>query len=183
MEERVAQSDWLQTEGMKGIFEEARRQWPHCSAALNWSFNEPWITAANLSIVRYPAIPKPGYFATKNALRSKMFSARIPHFDWKSGERFAAQIWLLNDSMEKASGSVEVILKIGDTEISLLKWDNAEAEINENTEGASVCCTLPAIDADCMTLILKADDESMSSEYKLLYERQKPRPASKGMNM
>ena len=183
MEERVAQSDWLQTEGIKAIFEEARRQWPHCSAALNWCFNEPWITAANLSIVRYPAIPKPGYFATKSALRSKMFSARIPHFDWKSGERFTAQIWLLNDSLEKISGSVEVILKIGDTEISLLKWDNAEAEINENTEGASVCCTLPAIDADCMTLILKADDESMSSEYKLLYEKQKPRPASKGMNM
>ena len=183
MEERVAQSDWLQTEGMKAIFEEARRQWPHCSAALNWSFNEPWITAANLSIVRYPAIPKPGYFATKNALRSKMFSARIPHFDWKSGERFTAQIWLLNDSLEKISGSVEVILKIGDTEISLLKWDNAETEINENTEGASVCCTLPAVDACSMTLILKADDESMSSEYKLLYERQNPRPASKGMNM
>ena len=183
VEERVAQSDWLQCEGMKAIFEEARRQWPHCSAALNWAFNEPWITAANLSIVRYPAIPKPGYFATKNALRSTMFSARIPHFDWKSGERFTAQIWLLNDSNEEVSGSVEVILKIGDTEISLLKWDNAEAEANTNTEGASVCCVLPAVDDGSITLILKADDDSMSSEYKLLYEKKITRHAPKGMNM
>jgi beta-mannosidase len=182
VEERVAQSDWLQCEGMKAIFEEARRQWPHCSAALNWAFNEPWITAANLSIVRYPAIPKPGYFATKNALRSTMFSARIPHFDWKSGERFTAQIWLLNDSNEQVSGSVEVILRIGDKEISLLKWDNAEAEANANTEGASVCCTLPAVDTDYMTLILKAD-KGMSSEYKLLYEKKITRHAPKGMNM
>jgi beta-mannosidase len=182
VEERIAQSDWLQTEGLKGIFEEARRQWPHCSAALNWCFNEPWITAANCSIVCYPAIPKPGYFATKNALRGTMFSARIPHFDWKSGDRFTAQIWLLNDSNEQVSGSVEVILKIGDTEISLLKWDNAEAEANANTEGASVCFTLPAVDTDYMTLILKAD-KGMSSEYKLLYEKKITRHAPKGMNM
>ena len=168
---------------MKAIFEEARRQWPHCSAALNWAFNEPWITAANLSIVRYPAIPKPGYFATKNALRSTMFSARIPHFDWKSGERFTAQIWLLNDSNEQVSGSVEVILKIGEKEISLLKWENAEAVPNANTEGASVCCVLPAVDANSMTLILKANDENMSSEYKLLYKKEKTIRAPKGMNM
>ena len=182
VEERVAQSDWLQSEGMKAIFEEARRQWPRCSAALNWSFNEPWITAANLSIVRYPAIPKPGYFATKNALRPAMFSARIPHFDWRSGDRFTAGIWLLNDSNEKVCGSVEAVLVIGDREIPLLKWENAEADARSNTEGASVCCTLPAVDADSMTLILRSD-KGMQSEYKLLYEKKITVHVPKGMNM
>ena len=89
---------------------------------------------------------------------------------------------MLNDSNEKVSGSVEVILKIGDTKISLLKWDNAQAEENTNVEGASVCCVLPAVDTNSMTLILQANN-GMSSEYKLLYKKEKTIPAPKGMNM
>ena len=182
VEERIVQSDWLQTEGMKAIFEETRKQAPLCSAALSWCFNEPWITAANCSIVRYPAVPKPAYYAVREALRTALFSARIPRFDWKSGDRFTAEIWLLNDGNEKVCGSVEVTLKIGDQEILLLNWVGAEAEANTNTEGASVCCLLPAVDAQSMTLILKADG-GMSSEYQLLYEKKKTLPAPKGMNM
>ncbi len=182
--ERVEQSNWLQVEGMKAIFEEARRQSPHCSAALNWSFNEPWITAANLSIVRYPAIPKPGYFAVKDALRPVLFSARIPRFDWKSGDRFTAEIWMLNDSREAVCGAVEVSLKIANKEIPLLTWSNAHTDAETNIEGASVCCVLPEEDeTNNMVLILKARDGSMSSEYKLLYEKRKKAPRPKGMNM
>ncbi len=181
--ERIEQSDWLQVEGMKAIYEEARRQWPHCSAALNWCFNEPWITAANCSVVRYPAIPKPGYYAVRDALRSKLFSARIPKFDWKSGERFTAQIWLLNDSRETCSASVEVLLRIGALEIPLLVWDHASEETNCNLEGASVCCVLPEEDTGEMTLVLKSSHSDMSSQYKLLYERQRRIPQPKGMNM
>ena len=183
VEERIAQSDWLQTEGLKAIYEEARKQYPRCSAALNWCYNEPWITAANCSIIRYPAIPKPGYYAVKESLRPVLFSARIPKFDWKARERFTAGIWLLNDSNETVCGSVEVILKIGDKEISLLKWENVETEARVNIEGASVCCILPSVDSDCMTLILRAEDESMSSEYKLQYKNTPLPPPSKGMNM
>lgn len=183
VKERIAQSDWLQSEGMKAVFEEARKQWPRCSAALNWCFNEPWITAANCSIVRYPAIPKPGYYAVRDALRQTLFSARIPRFDWGSGDRFTAEIWLLNDGDEKITASVEVSLRIGEKNIPLLKWEGAEADKNSNTEGASVCCILPSEDARSMTLVLRADDERMSSEYKLLYERRRAIPKPKGMNM
>lgn len=183
LEERIAQSDWLQTEGMKAIFEEARKQAPHCSAALNWCFNEPWITAANCSIVRYPAIPKPSYYAVRDALRPVLFSARVPRFDWCSGERFTAEIWLLNDSNREVCASVEVILKIGDIELFLLNWKNAKAEAAVNTEGASVCCRLPYVDTEHMTLILRAADGEMSSEYKLLYKRKEAISAPKGMNM
>ncbi len=181
--QKVEQSNWLQTEGMKAIFEEARRQWPHCSAALNWSFNEPWLTAANLSIVRYPAIPKPGYYAVKGALRPALFSARIPKFDWKSGERFTAEIWLLNDGIMPVEGSVEVLLKIGDREIPLLTWNGAHTDAQTNKEGASVCCVLPEEEANNMVLVLKAADGRMSSEYKLLYEKRKKVARPKGMNM
>ena len=183
VEERIAQSEWLQTEGMKAIFEETRKQAPRCSAALNWCFNEPWITAANCSVVAYPAIPKKGYYAMEQALRPSLFSARIPTFDWKSGDRFTAEIWLLNDSPEAVNASVEVSLQIGDRCLPLLKWDGAATEPQTNLEGATVCCELPRVEADHMTLILKSDNEALNSEYKLRYELKKILPRPKGMNM
>ncbi len=183
VEERIEQSNWLQREGLKAIFEEARKQSPRCSAALSWCFNEPWITAANCSIVRYPAIPKPGYYAVRDALRPALFSARIPRFDWKSGDRFTAEIWLLNDGIEAVRASLEVFLKIGNETLPLLAWKNAETDANRNIEGASVCCVLPAVDADRMELILRSDDARLNSEYTLLYQKIKATPIPKGMNM
>ena len=183
VEDRIAQSEWLQVEGLKAIFEEARRQEPRCSAALNWCFNEPWITAANCSVVSYPAVPKKGYYAMKDALRPALFSARIPAFEWKSDDRFTAEIWLLNDSPESVDASVEVLLQIGDRQISLLKWEGAATEPLTNLEGASVCCALPRVEADSMTLILKSNRAELNSEYKLPYELKKVMPKPKGMNM
>ena len=183
VEERIVQSDWLQCEGLKFIFEEARRQSPHCSAALNWCFNEPWITAANCSIVRYPAIPKPGYGAVKNALRSALFSAKIPKFDWKAGETFRAEIWLLNDGPEPVSSDAEVILQIGDREIPLLQWKNATVPGNTNLEGASVCCVLPNICTDRFSLILSSTDASLKNEYRLVYHSVERIVAPRAMNV
>ena len=94
----------LQCVGYQLSFEEMRRQWPHCSAALNWCCNEPWNTAANCSIIAYPNTPKPAYEFIRSALRPALFSARIPHFVWKAGERFTAGIRLLNDSPAPAPG-------------------------------------------------------------------------------
>lgn len=182
-EDRIEQSDWLQCEGLKAIFEEARKQAPHCSGALNWCFNEPWITAANCSIVRYPAVPKPGYYAVQKALRGSLFSARIPKFDWKSGEKFQAEIWLLNDKPEAITASVEVFLKVGTKEIPLLSWKNATAPAGENTQGAKVCCVLPDEEAESMTLVLRSDDSELDSEYRLPFRLIKFRPAPKAMNM
>ena len=59
----VANGQLLQCEGYKAIYEEARRQKPYCSMALNWCFNEPWPTAANNSIINWPNIPKPAFYA------------------------------------------------------------------------------------------------------------------------
>ena len=90
---------------------------------------------------------------------------------------------MLNDSPEAVGASVEVLLQIGDQQISLLKWDGAATEPLANLEGASVCCTLPRVEADSMTLILRSDREELNSEYKLLYELKKILPKPKGMNM
>ena len=168
LEEMVEHTNWLQCIGYRTSFEEMRRQWPHCSAALNWCYNEPWYTAANCSILSYPAQPKPAYYAVKDALRPTLFSARISKFDWKAGERFTAGIWLLNDSIASVTANVRVTLQIGEHEIELLRWDNATATPNSNTEGAQVCCVLPNVDVTEMTLCLE-NEEGFASQYRLLY--------------
>ena len=175
LEEIVENSSWLQSEGYKGAFEEIRRQWPHCSMALNWCLNEPWHTAANNSIIEYPASPKPAYEAVKAALRPTLFSARISKFSWSEGETLEAELWLLNDAPKTASGKVEVCLQIGGKEIELLQW-SAEAEAGLNTQGPTVRAILPHAEADRMTVILRAEN-GMESRYCLQYK-----PAAKPVN-
>ncbi len=68
--ELVDNGQLLQAEGYKAIYEEARRQKPYCSMALNWCFNEPWPTAANNNIVGYPNEPKPAFCAVRMCLQA-----------------------------------------------------------------------------------------------------------------
>ncbi len=168
LSDMIEHSNWLQCVGYQVSFEEMRRQWPHCSAALNWCYNEPWLTAANCSLLSYPATPKPAYNAVKQALRPVLFSARIPKFDWTAGERFTAAIWLLNDSPQSVRADVTVVLKVGGEELPLLDWKQAVADANTNTEGATICCRLPNTDAEDMMLCLRSRD-GFGSEYRLLY--------------
>ena len=169
LEERISQSDLLQSEGLKFIFEEARRQSPVCGAALNWAFNEPWITAANLSIVRYPDIPKPAYFAVRDALRPVLFSASFEKIEWKPGEVFEAQLWLLNDSPEPAAASAEAFIRLGAKTIPLATVERTAVGANENRPLCAVKCHLPYEDADRMKLIISASDETLSSEYEFIF--------------
>ena len=182
LQERIEQSDWLQSEGLKFIFEEARRQSPHCSAALNWCFNEPWITAANCSIVRYPDVPKPAYYAVRDALRTALFSAKIAKFDWRAGETFKAPIWLLNDGPDPVEADARVFLRIGDREILLLEWNAARVEAGADLEGAQVCCVLPAAETDRFVLEIRSSDPRLNSSYRLSYRNGKTAVAQKTMN-
>ena len=182
LQERIEQSDWLQSEGLKFIFEEARRQSPHCSAALNWCFNEPWITAANCSIVRYPDVPKPAYYAVRDALRTALFSAKIAKFDWRAGETFKAPIWLLNDGPDPVEADAKVFLRIGDREILLLEWNAARVEAGADLEGAQVCCVLPAAETDRFVLEIRSSDPRLNSSYRLSYRNGKTAVAQKTMN-
>ena len=177
LEDVVEQSNWLQCAGYQGAFEEMRRQWPHCSMMMNWCYNEPWITAANNSIISYPAIPKSAYEYVKSAMRPKLFSARIAKFNWKADETLEAELWLLNDTPETITGKVHVTLTVGDTVIELLDWQ-AEAGANGNCHGPTVRCILPNVETDRLTLTLRSE-EGMSSTYCLRYTPKKkvaPRP-------
>ena len=149
--------------------------------AINWCFDEPWITAAGNSLITYPAKPKPSYFTVKEALRPVLFSAQVEKFSWKEGETFEAAIWLLNETQNKISGKVDVSIRLGDKEIKLLSWD-AEAEINRNTQGPTVRTVLPAVETDKLTLVLSAED-GMSSEYSFVYSQKANTVKVKMMNV
>ena len=170
IEELIAQSNWIQCEGYRASFEEMRRQWPTCSAGLNWVYNEPWYTAANNSILVYPATPKPAYYAIQSALRPVIFSARVPKFNYIEGEKFKAEIWLLNDSNETVTKSAKVYLQIGETVIPLLEKVCGTTTAKKNVELASVCCVLPEVQGtNEMFLVIEGENE-VSNKYRLKYE-------------
>lgn len=171
LEELVANGQWVQCEGYKCIFEEARRQKPWCAMALNWCYNEPWPTAANNSIINYPAKPKPAFYAVGKSCRPVLASARIQKFRWKAGEKFSTQLFILNDKYETIeSGTVKATIKSGNKTVNLGIWDFVKIEPNKNLEGPVVEVNLPDFDSQKMTLLLEVEGHpEWNSEYDLLF--------------
>ena len=62
-EDLFQKTQQLQSIGYKSCFEEMRKQWPHCSMALNWCFNEPWPAIGNNSLISWPDKIRPAYYA------------------------------------------------------------------------------------------------------------------------
>ncbi|MCL2035210.1 MAG: hypothetical protein FWG94_10850 [Oscillospiraceae bacterium] len=148
LEDLIEWSQWMQGEGYRCIFEEARRQKPYCSMAVNWCFNEPWPTLANNSLINYPATPKKSYQAVADACRSKKMSARIPKFTWRGGEQFTVDLWLLNDGCESvAAGEAAVSVELRGEVYALQTWKYGEAAANTNIEGPTLRFNLPEFDA------------------------------------
>src|SRR4030043_326434 len=111
LEQLIEWGQLLQSIGYKAIYESARQKWPYCSMALNWCFNEPWPTAANNSIIQYPALPKPCFEAIKQACRPMMASAVIPKFLWDKNEMLTINLIMINGSQEKIpAGKMEVLI-------------------------------------------------------------------------
>ncbi|MBQ2271940.1 MAG: hypothetical protein II337_00605, partial [Clostridia bacterium] len=186
LEDLVRYGEWLQSEGYKAIFEEARRQKPYCSMAINWCYNEPWKTAANNSLLCYPAIPKAAYFAVANSLKPTVPSARLQKFSYKSGETFSAEIWLLNDSPNAVEeDEISVSLEIGGNVIDLLTWKNGPCGADTNLRGHIVQCLLPKINGvECFTLRLRSEkygENSYCLHY--VYRKNAPVPEIPVLNM
>lgn len=172
LETLVANGQWLQSEGYKCIFEEARRQKPYCSMVLNWCYNEPWPTAANNSLVNYPAKPKPAFWVVAQSCRPVLASARIPKFQWNEGEQFSCDLFLLNDSYEKVPpGEMTVSLVDGKQKLTILTWDFAETAQNQNHAGPTARVTLPRFERDRFTLKVEISGHpEWNSEYILSYK-------------
>jgi beta-mannosidase len=181
LEELVDNGQLIQGEGYKYIFEEARRQKPFCSMAINWCFNEPWPTAANNSIVSYPALNKPAFYEIKNACRPFLASARFAKFQWKAGEEFKIELWALNDSPSKYSAlEIKVYLQNGIHKLPIGHWDFPGTEANENLKGPVLSCTIPDWPNGLFKLIIEVPAQpAFNSEYKLLLKNNQDQVSSK----
>lgn len=171
LEQLVGWSQWLQAEGYKAIFEEGRRQKPVCAMTLNWVLNEPWPTAANNSLVNWPAVPKPALAAVAESCRNVLASARLPKFAWRAGEAFTAELWLLNDAPEALpAGRIEAWVRVGETAQLALAWDHPGGGANTNLHGPSLRVTLPDAASDRLVLELRhIDHPEHNSAYMLRY--------------
>jgi len=172
LETLVEQSQWLQGEGYKAIFEEARRQKPVCAMALNWCYNEPWITAANNSLISYPTLPKPAFYEVKNACRPFMASGKFDKFSWKEGETFTCEVFLLNDLYENIpSGQVNMKLKAGEKELVLLQWNFDAPSPNTNLKGPIGRIVLPNWNTNNFEVLIEVEGKpEYSSSYTLKYQ-------------
>jgi len=184
LEQFCSRTAWLQCTGYQAIFEESRRQWPYCSMAINWCYNEPWITAANNALITYPHKLKPAWFAVRDALRPSIPTARIPRFDWKSGEKFTAELWYLNDAPEAVSDSVRVSILLGDKTYDMLTWDTGEIPPLSNQIGPSVNLILPAeYGADELVLRLQSLHTDRCNEYRLVCHAKAPAKRTRQLNV
>jgi beta-mannosidase len=170
LDELVRNSQLLQSEGYKFIFEEARRQKPYCSMAINWCYQEPWPAAANNSLICWPNEPKPAYYDVAGSLRPTMASLRIPKFTWSEGEELTCDLFLLNDAYEPvAPVLLTVVLKHDGKETELLKWECKGAEPFRNVQGPTVHFRLPHMKSKQFTVQVKAESKTeYESEYTLL---------------
>ncbi len=166
LEQLIEWGQLLQSIGYKAIYESARQKWPYCSMALNWCFNEPWPTAANNSIIQYPALPKPCFEAIKQACRPMMASAVIPKFLWDKNEILTISLIMINGSQEKIpAGKMEVRIngKLVD------KWDYPEVPANQNISGPAVEFPLSGLNDPWIRIELRIPGQNeLSSDYMLL---------------
>ena len=172
LEELVDNGQLMQGEGYKCIYEEARRQKPYCAMAINWCYNEPWPTAANNSLISYPNISKPAFYAVKDACRPVLASAKFSKFKWTEDELFFADLWMLNDlPTDVSAGKVKIKLVAGTSELILLNWDFNALKANVNQAGPTVRCKLPAWGTDRFKMVLEVEGHpEYNSEYTLAYQ-------------
>ena len=174
LEQLVARGQWLQAEGLKFIYEESRRQKPRCAMAINWCFNEPWPTAANQSLISWPARPKPALAEVANACRPITLSCRVTKFLWHNGETMDLDVFLLNDKYDSLSRTdIQYKLKIGAFETIVSTWNfNGSDDQNTNIQGPSFTVLLPRIEnvTELEILLECREFPEWNQRYRLRYD-------------
>ncbi len=175
-------SSWLQGEGYRFVFEEARRQWPRCSMALNWCFNEPWPTAAGNSLVNWPCHPREALSAVKSACRPVLATARVSKFSWAPGEAIRVEVFMINHSArDLPRGVVSMRLVQGDQVVDPGTWNYPLLPARSVTKKVVLATNIPEDwKHGPFELQLNAVNPEHSNCYKLLVERPfewEPHPA------
>jgi beta-mannosidase len=130
-----------------------------------------WKTAANNSLICYPAIPKDGLYAVGESCRDVMSSARIPKFLWRGGETLRIEPWALSDSPEACpSFTMRVSVELAGKTVGLGEWRTGPLPANENRHGDAFALRLPECPAGQLTVRVSCMENcGMDSAYHLLY--------------
>ena len=186
MEDFIEKTNFIQCMCYKSAFEEMRRQWPHCSMALNWCFNEPWPVAGNNSLVMWPDKPKKALYAVAESLRPQLASLRVERHRWLPGEQFTGEIWLLNDSLNSLDNvTVEVSYSIAG---KVQKWGSVNVECvpaQENVRCGFLSFDLPMdYDGDFDISLNVVGKEALNSKYTYLCRNlAKSKPKTSELNV
>ena len=174
LDELVKYSQLLQCEGLKFIYEEARRQKPFCSMAINWCFQEPWPSAANNSLINWPNEIKPAYHHVANACRPVLASVRIPKIEWKEGEDFSCDLYILNDTYDKLTNEkVKLVIQYDGIEKELISWDCPGADGYRNIQGPTVKSQIPRMKTNLFSIrVLVEGKPQYNSSYMLIFSGQ-----------
>ena len=186
LDELIELSSIMQGEGYKAIFEESRRQKPYCSMALNWMFCEPWPSAANNSLIVYPAHRKPALEDVRMACRPVCSSLRFERFDWKEGQMFECELWMLNDTAECLNPYEATVFVEADGQVEeILSWKSVRSSANANVKGPVARFLLPKWNTDRFSVRVRVKDHpEMDSCYILAYKQKKARTGvATAMNM
>jgi beta-mannosidase len=173
----------IQEINYKSYFEEIRKHWPKCSMAINWCFNEPWPTAANNSIVNWPAIPKKAYYSVKEALRPQMTSIRATKNFWEAGKAFKAEIWILNDSpVNLQSQRINAYFEFDGSKELILTWIAKPVNSQNNLKGAKINLVIPENVISSFKIILESEENPlMNSSYTYLVKNKKDQIVQTGV--
>ena len=173
LEELVDNSQFMQAQGYKALFEEARRQKPHCSMAINWDYNEAWTVTAGNALIEYPATRKPAFYAVKDSCRPVAISGKFNSITWKGGDVMPVEIWLLNDTFEKVnSGDVEIFVRYDGTETKVAKLNAMTSDINRNVKLGDVKIKLPNFKGKRFEVVLKSTtNQKINSTYGFIVKK------------
>ncbi|MBQ9070756.1 MAG: hypothetical protein IJY23_05360 [Clostridia bacterium] len=166
----IKKSMLMQSISYKSLFEEMRRQWPHCSMGINWDFNEPWPCAAGNSLVGWPCEIKPAYYAVKEALRPKIASIRTYKNRFLTGDKLSAEVFILNDSDDELSSlKVKAYLKNAGGNIPLGEFSSSLCPARSNEMIGKFEFVVDSSLDNVFTITLEVEGHGeMNSHYELI---------------
>ncbi len=131
-------SNEVQGNCYRSVFELARQKWPHTSLAINWCYNEPWATLAGNGLVNYPDHRRPSYYKVKEALRPTLLSVAYRSLRWHPGDTITLDTFLLNDSGNIiAPGEARLEVYADGELIQHLDWAYPETMSWSNSKGSA----------------------------------------------
>jgi len=182
LDDFVHQAQLMQAALLQQVVEEARRQQPRCSAVCVWVLNEPWPTAANLSITSFPAEPKPAVNRLAAAGRRALLSLRLSRLQWRPGEAIECELWLLEDRPCLDQSDLRWQVELRDGSGDIVDHASGSRQMAESfvpaTFIARLRLQLPAADASAPPYLLAvrcADVPALESDYAIFV---RPGPAA-----